>query len=74
MNSTIKYNDISNEISEWEYSLENEIYLTVEEVEKGERIDGFLDFAIQAKFAYVNKLRVILPERKNGSLSMTRKC
>lgn len=42
MNSTIKYNDISNEISEWEYSLENEIYLTVEEVEKGERIDGFL--------------------------------
>ena len=42
MNSTIKYNDISNEISEWEYSLENEIYLTVEEVEKGERKDGFL--------------------------------
>lgn len=42
MNSTIKYNDISNEISEWEYSLENEIYLTVEEEEKGERIDGFL--------------------------------
>lgn len=42
MNSTIKYNDISNEISEWEYSLENEIYLTVEEEVKGERIDGFL--------------------------------
>lgn len=42
MNSTIKYNDISNEISEWEYSLENEIYLTVEEEGKGERIDGFL--------------------------------
>ena len=38
-----------------------------------ERIAEFLDFAIQAKFAYVNKLRVILPERENGSLSMAGK-
>ena len=37
-----------------------------------ERIDGFLDFAIQAKFAYVNKLKRVQPaffDEKNACVS-----
>ena len=46
--------------------------LTAPALSANERIDGFLDFAIQAKFAYVNKLKRVQPaffDEKNACVS-----